>query len=214
MNNPEENASDIKIQVSTQLKLENTIRSGANWFFGIAGLSLLNSIILTSGGQISFVAGLGITQVVDALAGVLGDEISPTYRPILSVFHIGLDLFILGSFVVLGIIARKKNRWAFIIGLLLYGLDTFLLLLFQDVLAVGFHLIAGFGIFRGLRAVIELLTLPSEQILDSKEVNQLLSSRPATAPEERRRKLLRFALIIAIPSAIMLLIVLIGIFLL
>ena len=37
--------------------------SGAGWFFWIAALSLINSIILLSGGDRHFVVGLGVTSI-------------------------------------------------------------------------------------------------------------------------------------------------------
>src|SRR5438270_4545311 len=51
-----------------KLKAERQLRSGANWFYWIAGLSLLNTIIFMAGSDWHFVAGLGITQLIDAFA--------------------------------------------------------------------------------------------------------------------------------------------------
>jgi len=48
-------------------KLENQVRSGASWFFWIAGLSVINAVILLAGGSWNFLIGLGITQFVSAL---------------------------------------------------------------------------------------------------------------------------------------------------
>ena len=47
-------------------------KSGANWFYWIAGLSLINSIVFLFGGNLSFIAGLGITQMLNAVV----DQIS------------------------------------------------------------------------------------------------------------------------------------------
>src|SRR5216117_2936789 len=38
------------------------LKSGASWFYWIAGLSLINSIVAFTGGQWAFLFGLGITQ--------------------------------------------------------------------------------------------------------------------------------------------------------
>jgi fatty acid desaturase len=46
-----------------QLRL---IRSGANWFIWIAGLSLVNSALFAIGSNWAFFLGLGATQFVDA----------------------------------------------------------------------------------------------------------------------------------------------------
>ena len=43
-------------------------RAGARWFYWIAGLSFVNSLVVISGGSLHFVVGLGITSIVDAAA--------------------------------------------------------------------------------------------------------------------------------------------------
>ena len=42
--------------------------NGANWFYWIAGLSLINSVITLVGGKISFVLGLAVTGITDQMA--------------------------------------------------------------------------------------------------------------------------------------------------
>jgi low affinity Fe/Cu permease len=60
-------------------------------------------------------------------------------------------------FAAFGYFASKGNLWAFVIGLSLYILDVFSLVLVRDYqnvnyLSVIFHIIAAFLIFRGLLA--------------------------------------------------------------
>jgi hypothetical protein len=43
-------------------------KSGANWFYWIAGLSLATSLIALGGGSWGFLISLGTTQVIDGLA--------------------------------------------------------------------------------------------------------------------------------------------------
>ena len=43
------------------------LKNGANWFYWIAGLSLVNSAIFAFGGHVSFIAGLAYTQIIDAV---------------------------------------------------------------------------------------------------------------------------------------------------
>ncbi len=47
---------------------EAAVKSGANWFVWIAILSIINSVIVTMNGNLNFIIGLGITQIVDALS--------------------------------------------------------------------------------------------------------------------------------------------------
>src|SRR5512138_3090367 len=49
------------------MALDARIKSGAAWFYWIAGLSLINSVAALSGSKWGFILGLGITQVFDAI---------------------------------------------------------------------------------------------------------------------------------------------------
>ena len=50
--------------------------SGANWFFWIAGLSVVNSLAAFFDVEWGFIIGLGITQIVDGIAWVVAEETS------------------------------------------------------------------------------------------------------------------------------------------
>src|SRR5713226_1568918 len=45
-----------------------SVQAGANWFFWISGLAVLDAVVRIFGGKIHVVIGLGTTAVVDALA--------------------------------------------------------------------------------------------------------------------------------------------------
>jgi len=119
-------------------------RAGAKWFYWIAGLSMINSLVVLRGGNLHFVVGLGITSVVDGLAKRVGDA-----GPV-------LDLVISGSmatiFVLIGRFAVKTRKWAFVSGMALYATDGLLLLTARNYLAVGVHVFALYAIYRGYRA--------------------------------------------------------------
>lgn len=135
-----------------RLELEKRMLSGANWFFWIAVLSLINSVILLSSGQWSFLAGLGITQIIDALA----TQISAAGGSGATIIALIMDITVAGFFVFFGLMARKRQGWAFIVGMVLYGLDGLLFLLAQSWLSIAFHLFALYGIYQGLRALNRL----------------------------------------------------------
>lgn len=44
-------------------QLEQRMKSGANWFYWIAALSLVTSIISLAGGDWGFLVSLGVTQL-------------------------------------------------------------------------------------------------------------------------------------------------------
>src|SRR5262245_23869691 len=54
--------------------LQERGRRGANWFFWVAGLSLVNSVIIHTGGGIFFVVGMGATLIVDAVASGVAEQ--------------------------------------------------------------------------------------------------------------------------------------------
>jgi zinc transporter ZupT len=128
------------------------MHSGANWFFWIAGLSLINSVIALVKGGWSFLAGLGVTQVIDGLALGLSDELGGAAVAVALV----LDLVVAGFFVGLGLYARRALLWAFVLGMIVYALDGVLLAAFQVWLSLAFHAFALYGIYRGYAAARKL----------------------------------------------------------
>jgi hypothetical protein len=88
-------------------RLEQRVKSGANWFYWIAALSVINSLAALSGSTWSFAIGLGFTGVLDAL---VGSEVLW-----LRLIGIGLHLWLLAAFIALGYTARRRPG-AFTIG--------------------------------------------------------------------------------------------------
>jgi hypothetical protein len=135
--------------------LRRQMRSGAYNFYWIAGLSLANSIFFIFSTRSSFVIGLGITQFIDTLS----HNISVSYpNSLLLIRLVGLvpDLFICSVFVICGVLAVKGQRWAFIAGMLLFGLDAVLTLVSPDFIGFGFHLFFLWFLFTGLQALDKL----------------------------------------------------------
>lgn len=132
----------------SSLATEAQLKSGASWFYWIAGLSLINSAVALSGSQWGFILGLGITQIID----LLGQSIEGGGKAIILI----LDLIGAGMFVLFGVFAHKRHTWAFIVGMILYALDGVIFLILQDWLALGFHVFALFCLFRGFKACREL----------------------------------------------------------
>jgi hypothetical protein len=137
-------------EATRQLQL---IRSGANWFIWIAGLSLVNSALFAIGSNWAFFLGLGATQFVDAF----GKEIiTGTTGQVLA---LAVDVLIAGMFVGIALLARNGAQWSFILGMVLIVLDALLLAWVTDWAAVAFHGLALYFIVRGFRASRRLATL-------------------------------------------------------
>lgn len=136
-------------------QLESRARSGANWFFWIAALSIVNTFLLLGAADRQFVIGLGITQLINAIALEAAKQAPETAGIAKGVAYV--MTFLGAAFVAaFGLGARYRLSWIFIIGMALYALDGLLFLLFQDWFSVAFHVFALTGIYRGLSACREL----------------------------------------------------------
>jgi hypothetical protein len=120
------------------------LKSGASWFYWIAGLSLVNSISAATGSDWRFILGLGITQVIDALGADMGGAGK--------MVTLGLDLLAASVLVLFGIFGYKRHLWAFVVGMALFALDGVIFLLASDWIGVGFHVFVLYCLFRGFQA--------------------------------------------------------------
>lgn len=139
------------------VNLENSFRNGSGWFYWIGLLSLLNSaIFLILNGSFSFIFGLGVTQVIDALAYFVVQEVGSRSTPLVYGVAFVIDLAIAVLFLIIGKFARKEKNWVYIAGMVLYFFDGLLVLFFADYLGAAFHLFALFGLYSGYKAMKEL----------------------------------------------------------
>jgi len=146
-----------------KLVLESRARNGANWFYWIAGLSILNTIIYIFGGTISFIIGLGATQFVDGVTTGLINELGSSSTTIIRLVGFGVDIGIAGIFIVAGLLSRKHYRWAMIAGMVLYVFDALIFVWIGDWMGIIFHALALFGLYGGLKAMNGLRKLSSAQ---------------------------------------------------
>lgn len=107
------------------------MKSTGRIFYWIAGLSVLNTILVVTKANLIMLGGLGFTFVVDLVLRESGPQLQP--------IGFGVDLTIALVFVALGIWAGKGSKAAFFIGMGLYALDCVVLFLIQDWLNIAFH---------------------------------------------------------------------------
>lgn len=121
---------------------------GAGWFMTIGLLSGVNALLQIFEAKIRFIFGLGITQVVDAMAHGMGQNGT--------IVVIVVD----GLFVIMLILcsrwARAGSQGAFLGGMIAYALDGVLLLVFSMWLDAAVHAYALFMIWQGFTASREL----------------------------------------------------------
>ena len=134
-------------------KVIETANSAANWFRTIGAFSVINAVLTAFNAQIVFVIGLGATMVLDALmmsahTGVQGGALIAV-----TVAGYAFELMILGSVFLVWHLARKGLVWAYLVGAILYSLDSLIMLAVQDWVGVAFHAFFMFCIWAGLPAV-------------------------------------------------------------
>jgi hypothetical protein len=145
--------------IEAVLKLQTQHKAGASWFHWIAGLSVINSIVVLVGSQWSFVVGLGVTQLIDGIVMSVAQQASAQSGLILKIMGFVFNLLIAGLFVFFGFFAKKRHTWAYIVGIVFYAFDGLIFLLVKDFLSIGFHLFALVCIYNGLQSSVKLKAL-------------------------------------------------------
>jgi MFS family permease len=141
--------------LAQKLQAESHLKSGSGWFIWIAGLSVVNTISAYSGSTWGFAAGLGMTQLVDAVAQRLG-----TAGLMVGLF---INAMAVAFFLFLWAFARRGQKWAFVTGLVVYGLDTILTITLGLWLSLIIHALAIMGMVRGMKASSELQRLEAQR---------------------------------------------------
>ena len=156
---------------AASLPLDGEIRTlfdrgqkGAGWFFWIAALSLVNSIMALTGGGFGFALGLGVTMVADAFglaAAQNGAGVSA--QGIAFVF----DLVIYALVVGCGYLSRKRVLPVFALGMFLYLLDGLIYILFFDLVSIVIHVVALANMWSGFTAYRKLNELERSMLLSA-----------------------------------------------
>jgi len=145
----------------TRRQDEERAKSGAHWFYWVAALSLLTSVISLVGGGWAFFVSLGVTQIIDGLANALAARLGGSVKIVALVF----DVVAAGIFALLGYFASRRQTWAFVVGMALYVLDALLLLAIvllagdlslQAIIITAFHAYVLWQIFNGYKACARL----------------------------------------------------------
>ncbi len=140
---------DEKFDIAKQTQI---FEGGAKWFYGIAVLSLVNTALSLAQESIRFPVGLGITQIIDVFS-MLASEEAPRASLIFKIISVLLNTVFAGIIALFGWLALKKKVWAFIVGMILFSLDSILSLLVKDWISLGFHVFALLCIFKGYIAL-------------------------------------------------------------
>jgi hypothetical protein len=140
----EEEYKDAQEQRRTELRADS--RSDASYFFWAAGLATLGSGLL----PIRFVIFVSIGAI--ELLRAYGGSIVHTYPPVVRVAAAVWVVALIG----LGFAARSGHRWAFWIGIVLYGADMIALIAMFSMGAFGVHAFFLLKWFQGQKALKDL----------------------------------------------------------
>ncbi len=129
------------------------IDSSANWFYWVAGLSLVNIVVALIGSRWGFAIGLGIPQLFAELASESSAQQGVIDNTALVLWAISFAIPIF--FLACGWFARAPSLAAFITGFVLFALDTLIFVLALDWIGIGFHLLVLYYLWKGIAATRE-----------------------------------------------------------
>jgi len=139
-------------------------KAGAAWFYWIAGLSVVNTVMVLADGGRTFALGLGLTLVADSIAADLG--LKPGGNTTVLGIALAFDAVILGLFILCGYLSQRRILPIYALGMVLYLLDGLLCLSLGLIVGIGIHAYAlwsmgsGFLAYRRLNIVQQrLLTM-------------------------------------------------------
>jgi hypothetical protein len=141
-------------EVRRRMLLLRRAKGGINWFYWVAGLTIINTIIFVTGRIPNYFLGLGVAQLVDGytVAVANGTEIAPLMHWVAA----AMDLLLSSIFLLFGYRGQRSYRSWIVAGIVLYTLDGMVFLLLGVWLGVAFHAFVIYSLVRGLRAMDEL----------------------------------------------------------
>jgi hypothetical protein len=128
------------------------IRRSANWFYWIAGLSVINMVMMASGSGYSMILGSGISQISQAMAQAFWASGATVQALALYGFTVLFALL----FLFFGWRANKFAIWAFIAGMVVYALDGVVFIVAADYIGIAFHGFVLYMLYRGLGILLRL----------------------------------------------------------
>ncbi|HSO13303.1 MAG TPA: hypothetical protein VLT51_13065 [Anaerolineales bacterium] len=163
------NSSPVPSQVEqmegAKARLLHQAQNSAKNFYWIAGLSFINSVITAFGGEFYLVMGLASTLIVDYFAVGMTEE-APELKLVFTGVALFISLILSGITALFGFLAIKGMRWSFVLGMVLYGVDTLIMLALQEWKGFIIHLFFLYALFTGLRALNQLKRLENQPQTD------------------------------------------------
>lgn len=141
----------ISAQNKHVVSADRNTSAGASWFLWIGILSILNTFDSALNLSVSFIFGLGITQIIQTvMIGLQG-----LYQGYYIALGFVLSLALSSLFILFWYYAKRGKQWAYLIGIVLYTFDTVIFMVGKDWLSVGFHVFLLFAISSGYNSLIK-----------------------------------------------------------
>ncbi len=133
--------------------LREQIDSSANWFYRVAGLSLVNVAVALAGSNWAFAIGLGLPQLFMALAANTagGGALAP-HVLVLWAWHLAVP----GFFLACGWFARYPSLTAFVAGTVVFAIDSLVFVPAADRIGIAFRALVLYFLWKGILAVKQL----------------------------------------------------------
>ncbi|BCM93918.1 hypothetical protein IAD21_05813 [Abditibacteriota bacterium] len=138
--------------------LVKTHSRGANWFFWIVGLSLVNAFLISGGSDKVMAIGANATLIMDYIAKeeiAKSASMAGTLRGVEVIF----DVLVLGFYAFCGLMAVRGRVWGFYVGMTVFALDTIVSVISVDVIGGLLHAWALFCMWQGVSALKQIHAL-------------------------------------------------------
>ena len=137
-----------------RMLLMKRAKDGINWFYWVALISVITTIIFVTGGTPNFFLSLGVNQLVVGytVAVANGTQVAPLMHWVAG----AIELLLAGVFVLFGYRGSRSYRSWIVAGIMLYALDGLIFAYLGVWLGVIVHAFVMYNLVRGLRALDSL----------------------------------------------------------
>ena len=149
-----ENNSNIEInenEIREKIKQDNIIKNGASWFLWIAVLSMLNITFILLKQNISFLVGLGMNYVILGVFHGIGivEEID------LMAYGFAATYLFSAIYIWFWYKSKKENHKIYLAGIIIYVLDTLIIIFSKEWFSFAFHLFALWFLYVGYKTLLK-----------------------------------------------------------
>lgn len=154
----------------------NHANKACGWFVAIAIFSVINSALIFFKSNTTFVIGLGFTTIVDGIISGIRKEAHGGVANVLTVIGFIINFIVIGIYVLIWYLSKIGSKAAYIIGMVLYALDSLIFFIGPEWVGLGFHafflfsIITGYGFVKARAQAVSMLA-NQPQILSAENIS-------------------------------------------